>query len=120
MIVIEHSRSGDIITLRASGTLTKSDYEAALPEIENAMVLSQEPLKMLIRLEDFQGWDVGALWEDLTFDLEHRGEFGAIAVAGDTKLEEWGTWLSSFFTKSEIRYFDFKSEGEARDWLKKT
>ena len=119
MIVIEHSRSGDIITLRASGTLTKSDYEAALPEIENAMVLSQSPLKMLIRLEGFQGWEVGALWEDLTFDVKHRGDFGAIAVVGDTKIEEWGAWLSSFFAKSEVRYFDFKSDDEALDWLSK-
>jgi hypothetical protein len=29
MIEIEHSKSGDIITLRASGTLTKADYDAA-------------------------------------------------------------------------------------------
>lgn len=120
MIEIEHSQSGDIITLRASGTLTKADYHAALPEIENAMTLAIGPLHMLIRLEDFHGWEIGALWKDLTFDLKHRGEFGSIAVVGDTKLEEWGAWLSSFFAKSEVRYFNFEDEDDARGWLKKT
>ena len=120
MIQIEHSQSGDIITLRASGTLTKADYDAALPEIENAMTLAKGPLHMLIRLEDFQGWEIDALWKDLAFDLKHRGEFGSIAVVGDTKLEEWGAWLSSFFAKSEVRYFSFEAEDDARSWLEKT
>jgi hypothetical protein len=109
MIEIEHSQSGDIITLRASGTLSKADYDAALPEIENALTLAKGPLQMLIRL-----------WKDLTFDLKHRGEFGSIAVVGDTKLEEWGAWLSSFFAKSEVRYFSFEDEDDARGWLSKT
>ena len=53
MIEIEHSRNNNVITLRALGTLTKADYDTAVPEIENAMVLANGPLKMLLRLEDF-------------------------------------------------------------------
>lgn len=120
MIEVEHSRSGDVITLRVSGTLTRADYDVALPEIENAMVLAKGPLKMVIRLEDFHGWEIDALWDDLIFEMEHRGEFGAIAVVGDTKLEEWGIWLSSLFAKAEIRYFRFECEDKALSWLNQT
>lgn len=118
MIEIEHSRNADLITLRASGTLTKAEYDLAVPEIENAMVLAKGPLKMLVRLEDFQGWEVDALWEDLKFERHHRRDLGPVAVVGDTKFEEWGTWLSSLFSKPEIRFF--KSEDQARDWLMST
>jgi len=120
MIEIEHSRNNNVITLRASGTLTKADDDTAVPEIENAMVLADVPLKMLLRLEDFHGWALDALWNELAFELKHRGEFGSIAVVGDTKLKEWGTLLSSIFPKSDIRFFHFETEDKARDWLQKS
>lgn len=117
MIEIEHSGDRQIITLRVSGTVSRADYDRALPEIENAMELSKAPLKMMIRLEDFQGLEFGAFWEDLKFSLEHFGEFGAIAVVGDTTLEAFGTWLASLFAKFEVRYFLVGRENEALSWL---
>lgn len=117
MIEIEHSSDRKIITLRVSGTVSRADYDRALPEIENAMELSKVQLKMMIRLEDFQGLELGALWEDLKFSLEHFGEFGAIAVVGDTGLEKFGTWLASSFARCEIRYFAVGQENEVLSWL---
>ncbi|AXI47227.1 hypothetical protein C1J03_15135 [Sulfitobacter sp. SK012] len=86
--------------------------------MENAMVLAKHPLKLLVRLEDFHGLEIGALWEELKFGIEHIGKIGAIAVVGNTKSEEFGAWLASLFTKSEMRYFSFDSENEAQNWLK--
>jgi hypothetical protein len=120
MIEIEHSSGRQMISLRVSGTLSRADYDRALPEIENAMELSKAPLKMMIRLEDFQGLELGAFWEDLKFSLEHFDEFGAIAVLGDTTLEKFGTLLTSFFAKFEIRYFPVGHENEALSWLETT
>ena len=117
MISIEHSRDKDRIVLRASGTLTTKDYEAAVPELEHALDLSQGPLRMLIRLEDFQGWEIGALWRDLKLDFKHRGDFGRIAVIGETALEKWGTALSAPFAKSEMKFFPAEQEAEALAWL---
>ena len=117
MIEIEHSLSGDCITIRASGRLSIADYDRALPEVENALVLAKGPLKMLVRLEDFHGLEIGALWEDAKFGLKHSSEFGSIAVVGETKLAEWGAWLSSFFVSHEIRYFGFDEVADAQNWL---
>lgn len=72
MITIEHSRDTDMIVLRASGVLTTKDYDAAVPELEHALDLAKAPLRVLIRLEDFQGWDIGALWRELEVDFRHR------------------------------------------------
>ena len=120
MIEIEHDSERKIITLRVSGTLSRADYDRALPEIENAMELAKEPLKMIVRLEDFQGFELGAFWDDLKFGLEHFGEFGAIAVVGDTTFEEIGTWLAALFAKSEVRYFTVGQEADAHNWLAST
>lgn len=116
MITIEHDRDNYLVC-RVSGRLTEADYEAAVPEIENALVLRDQPLRMMIVLEDFRGWDSGGLWEDLKFDVRHASDFGRIAVLGDSKLEEWGTRLTMPFMGSEVRYFDIGDRATARAWL---
>ena len=117
MIVIEHGPDAKRIVVRASGTLTERDYAAAIPEIENALALAGGPLRVLLRLEDFHGWEVGALWRELEFDFGHRGDFGRVAVVGETRLEEWGTALAAPFAKAEMRYFPTDREADAEAWL---
>ncbi len=117
MITIEHSRDHGMIVVRASGTLTTRDYEAAVPELEHAMEMSEGPLRVLLRLEDFRGWEVGALWCELELDLKYRGDFGRIAVLGESTLEKWGTTLSAPLIKAEMRFFPLEREAEARAWL---
>jgi len=107
-----------MIIIRVSGTLTTKDYEAAVPELQHAIELSGGPLRVLLRLEDFSGWEIGALWREIEFDLKYRKDFGRIAVLGDTTLEEWGTTLSAPFTKADMQFFPTDQESEAYEWLK--
>jgi hypothetical protein len=118
MIKIEHLSDRSMIIIRASGTLTINDYEAAVPELQHAIELSDRPLRVLLRLEDFSGWEIGALWREIEFDLKYRKDFGRIAVLGDTTLEEWGTTLSAPFTKAEMQFFPSDQESEAYEWLR--
>jgi hypothetical protein len=117
MIRIEHGTDRNLIVVRASGTLTTTDYDQAVPELEHAMKLSEGPLRVMIRLEDFRGWAIGALWQELKFDMKHGGDFGRIAVIGETGLEEWATALSAPFTKAEMQFFPTNREAEAEAWL---
>ena len=118
MIKIEHLSDRSMIVIRASGTLTVPDYEAAVPELQHAIELSDGPLRVLLRLEDFSGWEIGALWREIEFDLKYRKDFGRIAVLGDTSLEEWGTTLSAPFTKADMQFFPSDQESEAYEWLR--
>lgn len=117
MITIEHLTGEDIILIRASGTLTKQDYESAVPELEHALGLAKHSLRIMVRLEAFKGWEIGALWQELKFDFKHLNDFGRIAIVGEGKLEEWATKLSAPFTKSEMQFFSSDREAEARKWL---
>ncbi|WP_029058926.1 STAS/SEC14 domain-containing protein [Stappia stellulata] len=117
MIVIEHVTGKDLIVIRASGTLTTQDYESAVPELEHALDLANGALRVLVRLEDFRGWEIGALWQELKFDLKHLNDFGRIAVVGEGRLEDWATRLSAPFTKAETRFFPLEKEAEAHAWL---
>jgi len=115
MITIEHDR--DYLVCRVAGRLSRKDYQAAIPELENALALAKRPLRLLIVLEDFHGWEIGGLWEELRFDVRHKDDFGRIAVVGDSKLEQWGTYFSKPFFGAEMRYFDWNDRGEAEAWL---
>lgn len=117
MITIEHSRETDRIVVRASGRLTTQDYEDAVPELEHALDLAEGPLRVMIRLEDFRGWDIGAIWRELEFDLKYRGDFGRIAIVGESRLEDWATALSAPFAKARMRFFPTEREAEAEAWL---
>lgn len=117
MIEIEHPNEDGIITIRASGKLTGNDYSAAVPELEQA-VEKMDRLRLLVRLEDFRGWDIEGFWKELQFDTGHLSEPGRIAVVGETELEKWGTELSAPFASAEIEYFPFEKLDEARHWVK--
>lgn len=116
MITIEHDRDAYLVC-RVSGKLTKADYDAAIPEIENELKLNDRPLRIMVVLEDFRGWEIGALWQELKFDVRRGSDFGRVAVLGDSTLEEWGTTLSKPFFGSEVRYFDLQERATARAWL---
>lgn len=117
MITIEHDRDRYLVC-RVSGKLSKVDYDAAIAELENELALQEAPLRLMVVLEDFRGWDsFDAFWQDLKFDVKHGGDFGRIAVLGDSTLEEWGTILSKPFFGGEVRYFDLKDRPAARAWL---
>jgi hypothetical protein len=116
MITIEHDRD-DYLVCRVTGKLTKSDYEAAVPELENALKISQDRRNLMIVLEDFDGWDAGALWEELKFDVTHRTAFAKIAVVGDSGLAEWGTKLGDLLFSAETRYFEYDQRAAAAAWL---
>lgn len=96
------------------GKLTRADYEALLPQLEEA-IDQHGKLRVLIKLDDFHGWTPSALADELRFDIRHRNAFDRIAIVGDSTLEKLGTKLSAPFFSGETRYFE--NEASAREWV---
>lgn len=98
------------------GRLARVDYDRFVPEFER-IARAQGPLRLLIELDDFRGWDLPALWEELKFDTTHQNDMGRVAIIGDRAWQEWGTGLSKPFFKAEMRYFERDKAADARAWL---
>ena len=85
-------------------------------------IAAREPrsVPMLIELApDFSGWDLGAFWRDMKFDVEHQDKFGRIAIVGDKTWQKWAAKLSDpFFSSAEIRFFDPAEIGVAEAWVR--
>jgi hypothetical protein len=113
---LQETGSGTVLDVRVSGKLSKADYERFVPEVE-AKIKEQGKLRILMEMCDFRGWELGALWEDIKFDLKHFGDIERLAMVGDKKWEEWMAKFCGPFTKARIRYFDQSEADKARSWI---
>lgn len=113
--ITEHA-DGKIIEVHVTGTLSKEAYEAFMPATE-AKIKEFGKVRMLVILSDFHGWDAGALWEDIKFDLKHHGHIERLAIVGETKWEKGMATFCKPFTSATIHYFDIDDIVKAREWI---
>ncbi|HEY4313547.1 MAG TPA: STAS/SEC14 domain-containing protein [Pirellulales bacterium] len=115
-VELREEAAGKILEVRASGKLSKQDYERFLPEVER-LIKAQGKLRILLELHDFHGWEVAALWEDIKFDMKHFRDIERLAVVGETKWEAGMAAFCKPFTSATIKYFDHTKAAEAKAWL---
>ena len=108
--------SGELITITFSGRLTVDDYNQFLPRIERA-IQQRGRIRLLMIMKDFHGWEPGAAWADLKFDVKHFGDIRRVAMVGDKKWEKWMASLANLFTAATVRYFDHSQEPAAESWV---
>jgi hypothetical protein len=115
-VQLNKENSGNTLIAQISGKLTRADYERLVPEFERRFELNGK-LCVLVEMTDFHGWEAGALWEDIKFDMKHFADIGRLAIVGDKKWEHGMATFCKPFTKASIRYFDQVDAVEARKWL---
>src|SRR5438045_2417092 len=95
---------GKILEVDLHGKLNREDYEKLGPSVEK-MIRQHGKIRILVTMHDFDGWDAGALWEDLKWDAKHFNDIERLAIVGE---ENWQKWMAGFcnaFTTAEVRYF---------------
>jgi len=115
-IQLNEESGGKVLVVHVGGKLTTADYEHFVPEFER-LVRQHGKLRVLFDMAGFHGWEGGALWQDIKFDMKHFGDIERLAMVGET---QWQHGMAAFckpFTKATIRYFDHAEAGEARKWL---
>jgi hypothetical protein len=107
---------GQELVVDVSGKLAKSDYEHFVPEFER-LVKEHGKQRVMFNMVDFHGWEGGALWEDIKFDLKHFSDIERLAMVGDKKWQHGMAAFCKPFTTAKIRYFDHGQVAQAREWL---
>jgi hypothetical protein len=115
-VTLREEADGKILVVELSGKLTKEDYERFVPEVER-LIGRHGKIRMLVRMHDFHGWTLGALWEDVKFDVKHFGHIERLAMVGDRKWEAGMAVFCKPFTRATIRYFDEARTDEAFNWI---
>jgi len=108
--------SGKVLGFKISGKLHDEDYKTFVPMIDTA-VAKEGKVRLLAQFEDFHGWDLHALWDDIKFSTTHCTKIERIALVGDRTWEKWMAKVCKPFTMAKIQYFDASQVEAAQAWL---
>jgi hypothetical protein len=115
-ITMVHER-GNVFRLEIRGSLLKKDLDRC-QETLTGEISRRGPVRLLIVLEGFEGWEPGAPWNDLTFFVKHGDKVERIAIVGD---EHWRGEALMFagadLRKGPVEYFSAQAAPAARAWL---
>jgi hypothetical protein len=107
---------GMVLVVKVSGKLSKADYEQFVPETERLIKLFGK-IRVVFEMSDFHGWEMGAMWEDIKFDLKHFNDIERLAVIGDKAWEHGMAAFCMPFTTATIQYFDRNQSAAALNWI---
>src|SRR5580698_3309724 len=115
-IQLNEENDGKILVVNISGKVVKTDYPNFVSEFER-LLRQHGKLRVLFNMNGFTGWDAGAAWEDIKFDVKHFSDIEQLAMVGDKKWQHGMATFCKPFTKATIRYFDHADSVQARTWL---
>lgn len=119
MIEFMADSSGNIIGIKAIGTLTDADYkELLIPTLEKLFAQYRKLRVLFYMGEEFAGWTVSAAWDDARLGFNHRADFERIAVVGGPRWVEWCVKFTAFLIAGEIRTLSAEQLQGAWDWVK--
>jgi hypothetical protein len=116
MLKLHEEADGKIVNVHLSGKLTRADYHHFIPEVDR-LIAKHGTIRVLCLMEDFHGWEMGALWEDIKFEVKHFADIERLALVGQSK---WQAGMATFckpFTRATVRYFDSRDARLAEEWI---
>ena len=106
---------GNFVAVKLSGKLTDTDYKQFVPVIFAAA--EKGKLHLLVQMENFQGWEPQALWDDIQLDAQLGDKIERLAFIGDNEWEAWMAKICKPFTRAMIQYFDANDARDAWAWV---
>ena len=109
--------STDTLVIRVSGKLVQSEMLACQTAMA-PVIQAHGNMRLLVILENFEGWETSNEWEDTSFPDENDPHLARYAFVGD---EKWRDQMLMFALAGlrpvEICYFSSDQEAAARKWL---
>jgi len=117
MSVEIENEPNNICLLRISGVLKRAEFGASQSAIGQNIDAGAQP-RVLAILENFEGWERNADWNDLDFIFSHGDAIAKIAIVGEPPWEvEALAFAGAGFRRSPVKFFPTNQLGEARAWL---
>jgi hypothetical protein len=115
-VELHQEADGKVLNVRVSDKLTKEDYDRFVPEFER-LILQHGKIRVLFEMNDFHGWEVAALWEDIKVDFKHFNDVERLAMVGEKSWQKGMSYFCRPFTTANVRYFEHNDLERAREWV---
>jgi hypothetical protein len=107
-----------VVGVRLAGKVDKEDYEQTLIPAVNAMIEAHGKVRLLYVLDDdFDGYSLGAMWQDTKLGMGNFREWERIAVVTDADWLEKAVQAFGWVMPGEVRAYDDDDLEEARTWV---
>ncbi len=111
----------DVLGISFHGKVTYEDYaDGVIPAFEE-MLEKHDVFRVLIMIHpDFEGFEIAAMWEDMSYGLRHWKNVSHIAMICDSS-----SWVKSAmavfapFFPGEVRSYDLEEMDKAKAWIEK-
>jgi hypothetical protein len=107
----------DTYVMRISGVLKQSEFAAEQSVLARNIDIGSKP-RLLVILENFEGWERGADWNDLDFMISYVGKISRIAIVAEPR---WETLALAFagagVRRGPVKFFPPNELEQARSWL---
>lgn len=104
------------VELDMQGEVTAEDYKKIGPQLRKYFS-EKGKMKFLIVVDRVKSFSLGAVFQDIKFDLQNFKNIGATAIVGDKKSQEILTKIIDVIYPEKVHYFDDSNMKEANDWL---
>ena len=118
-VQLAEEKQGKVVTVHITGKLTRVDYQQFVPQIERG-VQEHGKIRLLVVMDDFAGWDLEAIWQDIQFNAEFFDKIERVAMVGEKRWQEGMAVFCKPFTAAEIRYFEREQLPEAHAWIEES
>jgi hypothetical protein len=115
-IQIEY-QPNDVCVLRIRGIFKRSEFGAEQDAVARKIDIGLKP-RLLVILEDFEGWERGADWNDLDFMISHGGKISKIAIVAEPRWEAHAlAFAGAGVRRAPVKFFPTSELEQARSWL---
>ena len=97
----------NLIAFNVKGKVEKADYDKLTPLLEKTE-REFDTRKLYVEIENIEGIEPAALWEDFKIYFLHIKNFDKIAIVGQSGFIEKLTNLTKPFVSGELRFFEKK------------
>ena len=109
--------STETLVARISGKLFRSEMQACQAAM-TPIIQAHGNMRLLVILENFEGWAASHGWEDTSFADENDDYLSRFAFVGDEKWRDQALMFAlAGLRPVEIQYFSSDQETAARKWL---
>ena len=106
-----------ICVLRITGILKRSEFSAEESALARHIESGSNP-RLLVILENFEGWEGGADWNDLDFYILHGHKVSKIAIVAQRHWEPLAlAFAGAGVRRTPVKFFPSNDLEQARKWL---
>ena len=108
----------NVAAFRASGEVTREDYEKTLIPMVEDKLENHEKIRLLYHLgPDFKGFTAGAMWDDTKVGLKHLKAWEKVAMVTDVSWLRNTVKCLGFIIPGKVKIFHNAEMDQAKDWV---